>query len=119
MCPNGDIVNNTLSTSFESLNAILETYVGHPTYEEGLEKWRGQHQANGLRKVKTQRRAKLVKSPSRPHSYRCRPIFWQWELTEIKLVNSPVLTPRVMEQLRLEQQLTKCRKHPQQEIQFS
>lgn len=41
MCPSGDIVNNTLSTSFESLNAILETYVGHPTYEEGLEKGRG------------------------------------------------------------------------------
>ena len=39
MCPNGDIVNNALSTSFESLNAILGTYVGHPIYEGGLEKW--------------------------------------------------------------------------------
>ena len=41
MCPNGDIVNNALFTSFESLNAILEPYMGHPIYEGGLEKWRG------------------------------------------------------------------------------
>ena len=56
-------LNNTLSTSFGSLTAILATYVGFPIYVPRLGEIEWQWQANGIISVKTLKGARVGKGP--------------------------------------------------------
>ena len=85
------ILNNAPSTSFGSLTAILVPYVGRPIYEVTLMvassgEIEGQQQSVGFRSVKTPKAPELVKTRSRWWECKCGMIYWQQELTEIKLI---------------------------------
>ena len=93
------ILNNALSTSFRSLTEIiLMPYVGCPIYKvtsmlASLRKVEGWWQAKGIRGMKTMKEGRAGKDPICVMQMlaKCWPICWQWELTEIKSINSPML----------------------------
>lgn len=113
-------MNNTLSTSFRSLTAILKLYVGCPIYKvtsmlASLRKVEGWWQAKGIRSMNTLKEARAGKGP-----------IWVMQMwanlpaggvDRNKIDQQPsTMLLELWRQLRPEQQFTKCGKHPQKEI---